>query len=69
MKAKIDSNGTLQIWRADAWIEQTCPHGGGHCGDTCPLFGEPDYVNKIINLEICQGRVLQFEAGDFQDER
>ena len=69
MKGRIDKNGTFQIHRAGQWIAQVCPHSGDSCGDTCPLFGEPEFLKAIVNLEICQGRVLQFEAGDFSDER
>jgi len=40
------------------------------CGDWCPQLGEP--CNSFAGgtrLEICQGRVLYFEEGNFVDER
>lgn len=43
MEGKIDSKGWLQIQRPSGVKGQFCPVYGDslHCGDWCPLFGEP----------------------------
>jgi len=74
MKGKICENGRLELsGRRDR--KQTCPYTNfgeswAYCGDWCPQFGEP--CNSFAGgtrLEICHGRVLYFEEGNFVDER
>jgi hypothetical protein len=75
MKGKIDKEGTLCIKRNGVMIHQMCPIVANnkvfefqtYCADHCPLFGEPRYADKVIYLQICQNRMLEFT--DFTDER
>ncbi len=79
MKGKIDKLGYLWIERANLYITMKEQHCLEHpkttiCGHWCPQFGEPEpiYAGEnitpdLIEVEICQGRVLQFD--EFADER
>jgi len=78
LSGKINQGGVLEIQRAGEFNIQECRFNGiaivnenpisCSCGDDCPHFGEPK-KNGLhgINLQICQGRILQFDA--FKDER
>ena len=89
MKAKIDKNGVLYIERAGIFKEQYCRIAGivvdkynnketYNCKDTCPLFGEPEYIDTNTDLEgkpnykvkisLCQ-KDLIIESKSFTDER
>ncbi len=76
-KGMIDASGNLSIDRAGEMKEQYCPFDptildeeqseSVHCGDWCPLFGEPCYVTSDnTSIEICR-RILGFEV--FKDMR
>ncbi|HBA85216.1 MAG TPA: hypothetical protein DCZ95_14095 [Verrucomicrobia bacterium] len=73
MMGRVGKDGFLKLHRGDKLKQQDCPHTGESrlwCGDWCPQFGEP--CNSFAGgtrLEICQGRVLYFEEGNFVDER
>jgi len=63
----INENGILYIERAGVLQEQNCPFNAMHCGDHCPLFGEPErYDRQPDNIGLCHGRVL---VGVITDER
>jgi len=67
MKARIDSNGLLLIYRFNHWKQQKCPYAFssvhfGYCGDHCPQFGEPapqDYPQ--YRLRVCN-HLLEFDS-------
>lgn len=66
MKGKIGKDGVLHIERAGVMKLQWCPQSGGHCGDWCPLFGEPEKHPKYTYLILCH-RMIEF--AEFTDER
>jgi hypothetical protein len=81
MKGKISADGFLFIKRACKEGKSLCPFSGseggheddfGHCGDWCPLFGEPTlhYADEIHGyttyLMLCH-RTLEFD--ELIDER
>jgi hypothetical protein len=74
MKGKIDKNGWLTIERSGTERPQLCPVAAynpdidfSRCGDWCPLFGEPIYLDmNITALEICRTRLV---FDEFTDER
>jgi hypothetical protein len=61
MKARIDSDGTLDVLRKGKMTPQICPFKLGderYCGNWCPLFGEPipGYNSDTPDLlAICKG--------------
>lgn len=65
MKAKINSNGFLEVERKGGMREQFCPYAvdasgnRGICGDWCPKFDEnTSYVTIIVGkpvMQICGG--------------
>ena len=69
MKIRIDNNGWLSVERAGKFKDQKCPHDQDnlvHCGDWCPLFGEPhnwETGSQAINL------CMNFIHGEITDER
>ncbi len=72
MKGRINKTGTLSIFRCDEWREQGCPFHKHvrHCGDWCPLFGEPkSYVGGYAEWEIsiCHNKTLYLD--EFEDLR
>jgi hypothetical protein len=84
MKGKIDKYGFLNIFRKDDYKVCDCPYSTAndnvmHCGDWCPLFGEPWEEERFVDdgfqdtvktgrteIELCK-RDLQFD--EFEDER
>ena len=75
MNAKIDESGYLLIARPTRLNPQYCPYNPDpetdrHCGDWCPLFGEPEYFgDKLFIILACGRPNLEFAATDFVDER
>ncbi len=78
MKGKINKGGLLSIERVGKLKDQICIFdsdpltGSAHCGDWCPLFGEPTVVPsgffpEKIFLLICDGSALEFT--ELRDER
>ena len=73
MKAKIDKNGDLVLARGGSDQDQLCPYGNiDHCGDWCPLFGEPQVIvdrpdrPKFTRLVLCR---REWVFKEFEDER
>lgn len=82
MKITIDYMGDLMIERGNMMKPQNCPYMSRYnravqCGDTCPLFSEPQHkydmmevpYTYIVTLEICNGKVLSCKEKDFTDNR
>jgi hypothetical protein len=69
MNGKIDANGFLRIERGGKLKTQHCPlcSDDRHCGDRCPLFGEPTAVKDNKILPLCGAKTLYFD--DFTDDR
>ncbi len=67
MKIKIEADGLLSIERVGHWRKQKCPYrdNGTHCGDWCPLFGEPHEYDGRQALNLC----MSFLEGEITDER
>lgn len=77
MRGSINENGNLCL---HGRVNQNvvCPYVTPkteelfwYCGDWCPQFGDPTKTGpgNGTSLDICQGRRLYFEAGNFTDER
>ena len=78
----IDKHGSLKLERKDKLQSQRCPYVSLHgkeslqqyCGDWCPHFGEPEYLDILstkptIKLSICNGtefisRSINYESVD-----
>ena len=68
MKVKINSNGTLEIWRKSKYAAAMCPfatstyqisNGGCYCSDQCALFREKHNPNnELVRIELCQGQAF-----------
>ena len=74
MEIKIDKNGILWIKRGKKFKSQRCRHDGIFCGDSCPLFGEPQESGDSENgplengaIELCQK--FLFSSVPIVDER
>jgi hypothetical protein len=75
IKAKIDSQGFLQLWRKDQFVHVHCPINhdllDGHgwetpCHHFCALFGEPEQQENGSNiLTICDDKWFEI----VKDER
>ena len=67
MKAKINKDGILSIFRGNKWKKQYCPFQDNvPCGDWCPLFGTLTIEKNDIYIELCHKTQMIF---GFQDER
>jgi len=67
MKGKIDKDGFLWIERKGEWTKQYCPIvNDDWCGQWCPLFGEPEFIDGHPRLSLCR-KVLEFVS--LVDER
>lgn len=62
----IDYTGGLYIKRRSKYQRQNCPYKRMQCSDACPLFGEPIYHSKTVELKLCHATLI-FET--FKDDR
>ena len=69
---KISEAGSLSLSRKGTFKKQYCPNTSSHCihcGDWCPLFGEPIRVGLYdISLDICHATFM-CKTELFIDER
>ena len=71
MNGFIDKDGDLQIIRAGDPKPQQCFYDRKQiCGDHCPHFSEPQFINLSnfeADIEICFGKTIHFDC--FWDKR
>lgn len=73
MQGEINEAGNLRIERRGQWHTQYCPffreslETPTPCGDWCPHFSEPERVDRLVFVWICQNKQLVFRS--FTDER
>lgn len=59
MKASLDGNGILYVYRSSGWKKQMCPfqQNGLFCGDWCPLF-----YQTVYDCRPCFGPTYSFDV-------
>jgi hypothetical protein len=69
MRVEINENGNLSVERSGKLKIQYCPRTNTPCGDHCPLFYEPRYMQRSVYIRICNERYFEVVDDNFKDLR